>query len=71
MVQHYYHLRGLLTAQKYPAKNICPDCPAQKKMSFPLSPLVSFLYGLAKQTGTEVSLSDGSVGLCYIRNTKV
>ena len=28
---------------KNPAKNFCPDCPAQKKKEF--APLSSFLYG--------------------------
>ena len=45
-------LRGLLTAQKYPAKNIWPDCPAQeqKNLSFPLY----VLYSLGDHADTTV-----------------
>ena len=54
-------------------KNIRPKISAltfrpRKKPNLPLSPLVSFLYGLAKQTGTELSLSDSSVGLLFSKH---
>ena len=59
--------------KKYPAKNICPDCPAKKrKWVCPISPLVSFFNGLAwPSKQAQKYHSDGSVGLSYIRNTKV